>query len=219
MTCLLKLYFQFLLTSCIIVTIIYVTLTKLLSGAAVSLYGLICVGSVLDLDWLLVADNEYYIHVNDLLLTEVTSCWATNNSTFNCSIRTFRNFFSSRRLLHSFSQTQSLALFLPGDCSILFHKHNPSLLINFLDRSFTLCFDIYQMFVVENLFPYWEFPFLNVCFTANSAKCLTFSHSERKMFVKLFVIISIIFFLFELNLCYLEESVPAPAPSQNCWKT
>ena len=180
MTCLLKLYFQFLLTSCIIVTIIYVTLTKLLSGAAVSLYGLICVGSVLDLDWLLVADNEYYIHVNDLLLTEVTSCWATNNSTFNCSIRTLGNFF------------------LPGDCSILFHKHNPSLLINFLDRSFTLCFDIYQMFVVENLFPYWEFPFLNVCFTANSIKCLTFSHSERKMFVKLFVIISIIFF--SLNL-------------------
>ena len=90
--------------------IIYVTLTRLLSGSAVSLYGLICVGSVLDLDWLLVADNEYYIHVDDLLLTEVTSCWATNNSTFNCSIRTFRKFFSSRRLLHSFSQTQSLAL-------------------------------------------------------------------------------------------------------------
>ena len=183
--------------------IIYVTLTRLLSGSAVSLYGLICVGSVLDLDWLPVADNEYYIHVDDLLLAEVTSCWATNNSTFNCSITTFRIFFSSRRLLHSFSQTQSIY----------------SLLINFLDRSFSLCFDIYQIFVVENLFPYWEFPFLNVCFTANSAKCLTFSHSERKVFVKLFVIISIIFFLFELNLCYLEESAPAPAPSQNCWKT
>ena len=108
--------------------VISMTLTSLLSGVAVSLYGLICVRSVLDLDWLLVADNGYYNQINDLLLVGTTSCPATNNSTPNLFDNNIKEIY-----------------ILPAGCS------THSLLIYFLYRSFTLCFLIFVWSLYNSL--------------------------------------------------------------------